>query len=97
MRAYQAASEARLRDTANALALALDSEFETLGAAAAALAASPALRLARDEEVPALPAWAAEVGRALGGARVMVNDAAPGHRQLLNTGLPEGAPLPRPS
>ena len=95
--AYRTAFEARLRDTAGALALALDSEFQTFEAAAVALASSPALRLARDEEVPALRAWAAELGRALGGARVVVNDAAPGQRQLLNTGLPEGAPMPPPS
>ncbi len=95
--AYRTAFEARLRDTAAALALALDSEFETLEAAAVALASSPALRHAPDHEVPALRAWAAEIGQALGGARVVVNDAARGHRQLLNTGLPEGAPMPPPS
>lgn len=95
--AYQNAFEIRLRDTARALALALDSEFGTLQAAAQALASSPALRLARDDEVQALRVWATEIGQALGGVRVIINDAAPGHRQLLNTAMPENAVLPLPS
>ena len=97
VRAYQSAFEARLSDTARALALALDSEIQTLEAGAKALASSPALRLASDDQVPALHEWATEIGRSVGAVRVIVNDAAPGHRQLLNTGIPQGAPLPPPS
>lgn len=97
VRAYQGAFEARLRDTARALALALDSEIQTLEAGAKALASSPALRLASDDQVLALHEWASELGRSVGALRVIVNDAAPGHRQLLNTGVPVGALLPPPS
>ena len=65
--------------------------------AALALASSPTLRLTRDEEMVALRPWAAELAEALGGVRIVVNNAAPGYRQLLNTALAEDAPLPSPS
>ncbi|WP_222440887.1 PAS domain S-box protein, partial [Siccirubricoccus deserti] len=41
--------------------------------------------------------WAAEIAQGLGGARVVVKDAAPGHRQLLDTGLSKAALVPSPS
>ncbi|WP_043341973.1 PAS domain S-box protein [Belnapia moabensis] len=90
---YSRSFEARLQDTARALALYLDGEIEHQVAAVVALAASPTLE--RDD-LAAFGPWARRVGEALGGW-VIVNDAAPGHRQLLNTNLPEGALLPPPS
>ncbi|MBL6455589.1 PAS domain-containing protein [Belnapia sp. T6] len=93
--AYRGALDARLVDTSRALALALDSELEILGAAAIALAASPTLREAPDEALPELHGWATAIGEALGAVRVVVADAGPGHPQLLNTLLPPGAPLPQ--
>jgi hypothetical protein len=95
--AYRASFEARLLDTARALALAVDGEFQTLEAAATAIAILPALRDAPDDAVPALRAWATELGTSVGALRVVINDAAPGHRQILNTGVAEGIPLPPPS
>lgn len=96
-RAYQGAAEGGLRDTARALALALDNEVATFQAAAIALASSPALRLAHVDDVPALRAWATEISQSLGSSAVIVNSAAPGHQQLLNTAVPEAAALPPPS
>jgi PAS domain S-box-containing protein len=97
VRAYQGAAEGRLLDTARALALALNSEFETYRAAAIALASSPSVRLAPDEGVAALRPWASALAEGLGGARIVINDAAPGYRQLLNTRRPEDAPPPPPA
>jgi PAS domain S-box-containing protein len=90
---YSRSFEARLQDTARALALYLDREIEHQVGAVAALAASPTM--AR-EDLAAFGPWARRVSEALGGW-VIVNDAAPGHRQLLNTNLPEDVPLPPPS
>jgi PAS domain S-box-containing protein len=95
--AYRASFEARLLDTARALALAVDGELQTLEAAAVAIATLPALRDARDEDVPALRSWATYVGNSVGALRVVINDAAPGHLQLLNTGVAPGTPPPPPS
>ncbi|WP_222440897.1 hypothetical protein, partial [Siccirubricoccus deserti] len=95
--AYRQAFEARLLDTARALSLAISSEFDTLGTAALALASAPSLRDAADSEIPAMRTWAAEIAQGLGGARVVVKDAAPGHRQLLDTGLSKAALVPSPS
>ena len=90
---YSRSFEARLQDTARALALYLDGEIKHQIAAVAALAASPSLK---HGDLAAFGPWARRVGEALGGW-VVVNDAAPGHRQLLNTNLPPGASLPPPS
>ncbi|MGK7867423.1 PAS domain S-box protein [Falsiroseomonas sp. E2-1-a20] len=90
---YRHAFEARLQDTARALALFIDSELESSLTAVAALASSPLLD--RDD-LEDFAAWAHAIGQRQGGW-VVVNEAAPGHRQLLNTTLPAGAPLPPPS
>ncbi|MBL6457275.1 hypothetical protein JMJ55_18220 [Belnapia sp. T6] len=90
---YRAASEARLEDTARAMALFLDSEVETRLAAASALASSPLLE---HDDLGEFASWARAVSEAVGGW-VVLNEAAPGHRQLVNTALREGAPLPPPS
>jgi PAS domain S-box-containing protein len=90
---YRDAFEHRLLDTARALALAVDREIVAATEVAAALASSPLL--ARGE-LPAWRAWASEVSARLGGW-VVVNEAAPGYQQVLNTRMPEGAPLPPPS
>ncbi|MBL6080084.1 PAS domain S-box protein [Belnapia sp. T18] len=90
---YRHAFEARLQDTAQALALYLDSELRVQLAAVSALASSPLLEL---DDLSAFGDWAGKVSGSVGGW-VVVNDAAPGHRQLLNTALPAGAPLPPPS
>ena len=89
---YRSAFEERLSDTTRALALALDSEFEVFETAATALATSPLLR--RDD-LGAFRAWATAATAHLGGW-VIVNDAGPGHRQLLNTIVPENTLLPEP-
>ncbi|TDH58413.1 PAS domain S-box protein [Dankookia rubra] len=90
---YRRTFEARLQDTARAMALFLDSEVQTHLATVVALASSPLLE--RDD-LAAFDAWARSVGQSVG-SWVVLNDAAPGHRQLLNTALPEGEPLPPPS
>ncbi|WP_043334490.1 PAS domain S-box protein [Belnapia moabensis] len=89
---YRAASEARLNDTARALALAVDGELEIFQTAVLALASSPLLRL---EDIRPFRAWAVTATTRLGGA-VAVHEAAPGYPQLLNTLHPEGA-APRPA
>jgi PAS domain S-box-containing protein len=90
---YRHAFEARLQDTARAMALFLDSEVQTHLATVVALASSPLLE--RDD-LSAFEAWARSVGQSVG-SWVVLNDAAPGHRQLLNTAQSEGEPLPPPS
>ncbi|MDO9712216.1 PAS domain S-box protein [Paracraurococcus lichenis] len=90
---YRQSFEARLQDTVRALALFLDAEVDAHLSTVAALASSPLLE--RDD-LAAFDTWARQVGKSVGGW-VVVNDAAPGHQQLLNTGLPEGAPMPPPS
>lgn len=92
-RSYRFSFETRLQDTTRALALFVDSELETRLTTALALAASP---LAGESDLTAFSAWARILVREIGGF-VVINEAAPGHRQLLNTALPEGAPLPPPS
>jgi PAS domain S-box-containing protein len=84
---YRTASEERLGDTARALALAVDGEFEILQTAVLALASSPLLQL---EDIRAFRAWAITATTRLGGA-VVVHEASPGLPQLLNTMQPEGA------
>ncbi len=90
---YRAAFEARLQDTARALGLYLDGEIESRLNAVASMAASPLLE---GDDLTAFRRWAQRTGEALDGW-VVVNDAAPGHQQILNTALPEGAALPPPS
>ncbi|CAA9224601.1 MAG: Chemotaxis protein methyltransferase CheR [uncultured Craurococcus sp.] len=85
---YRSASEERLGDTARALALAVDGEFEVFQTAALALATSPLLRL---EDIRPFRAWAIAATTRLGGA-VVVHEATPGFPQLLNTLRPEGLP-----
>jgi PAS domain S-box-containing protein len=90
---YRRSFEAWLTDTSQALAMFLDSEIRTHLAAVTALAASPLLE--RDD-LAAFDTWAREVSASTGGW-VVVNDAAPGHQQQLNTALPAGAAMPPPS
>jgi PAS domain S-box-containing protein len=90
---YRHAFEARLQDTARALALFIDSELESSLTAVSALASSPLLE--RDD-LETFAGWARLIGQRQGGW-VVVNEAEPGHRQVLNTNLPPGAPLPPPS
>lgn len=90
---YRQSFEARLMDTARSLALYLDSEIEAHVAAAAALASSPLLD---GDDLRPFRDWAGGVGRTMG-SWVAVNATEPGYRQVVNTGLPEGAPLPPPS
>lgn len=90
---YRQSFEARLMDTARSLALYLDSEIEAHVAAAAALASSPLLD---GDDLRPFRDWAGGVGRTMG-SWVAVNTTEPGYRQVVNTGLPEGAPMPPPS
>jgi hypothetical protein len=91
---YRAASEERLGDTARALALAVDGEFEVFQTAVLALASSPLLRI---EDIRPFRAWAVAATTRLGGV-VEVHEAAPGYPQLLNTMRPDDtAPGPAPS
>ncbi|MBL6080205.1 PAS domain S-box protein [Belnapia sp. T18] len=84
---YRAASEERLKDTARALALAVDGELEIFQTAVLALASSPLLRL---EDTRAFRIWAVAATTRLGGA-VVVHEAVPGYPQRLNTMRPEDA------
>ncbi|GGG45231.1 hypothetical protein GCM10010964_35790 [Caldovatus sediminis] len=91
---YRAASEARLRDTARALALAVDEEIARAEAAAIALAASPDLDpggdLRRFDERARLVAESI-------GAAVFVAGPGPDHPRVVDTRLPAGAaPMPDP-
>jgi PAS domain S-box-containing protein len=90
---YRGAYEARLTDTVRALALGVDGEIEAMEVAATAIATSPVLR---GGDLDALRPWAEEVATHLR-ARVVINEASPGHRQLLNTAIPAGRPLPPPA
>ncbi len=85
---YRAASEERLSDTARALALAVDGEFETFQTAVLALASSPLLRL---EDTRPFRAWAVTATTRLGGA-VVVHGVTPGYPQMLNTMRPDDTP-----
>ncbi|MGK7862327.1 HWE histidine kinase domain-containing protein [Falsiroseomonas sp. E2-1-a4] len=87
--AYRDAFEARLRDTARALALAADREIGTHMAAITALAASSAL----DGDNPQIAAFEREARRAAAGlgTSLILLDAT-SLRQLINTALPVGAP-----
>jgi PAS domain S-box-containing protein len=86
---YDAAARARLEATARNVALALDKALETRIAALTALASSPLLD---EPELTAFDAQAREVAQALG-SRIVLLDAD--LQQLVNTGLPENAALPR--
>ncbi|MDB5373836.1 MAG: domain S-box protein [Belnapia sp.] len=73
--AYQDSFAGRLRDTARALALALDSEFEALQAAALAVASAPAVQDQRDD--PTIEAWLAGLGKALGNVAIAIVPGPP--------------------
>jgi PAS domain S-box-containing protein len=90
---YRRSFEARLQDTAQALALFLDSEIRTHLAAVSSLASSPLLE--RDD-LAAFEIWARRISDSVSGW-VVVNDAARGHQQQVNTALAPGAPMPPPS
>ncbi|RYJ03744.1 MAG: PAS domain S-box protein [Acetobacteraceae bacterium] len=68
--AYQGAFAGRLRDTARALSLALDAEFEILQAAAMAVASAPAVQDQRDDAM--VRAWLDGLGKALDDARIAI-------------------------
>ncbi|WP_169517013.1 PAS domain-containing protein [Azohydromonas australica] len=88
VRTGQAAAQARLEDTAAALALAVDREIGGYWSAATVLAASRSL----DGPVPDLAAFEMEARRAahaLGTPLVLVEGAT--MRQLVNTALPSNA------
>ncbi|MGG5811860.1 PAS domain S-box protein [Falsiroseomonas sp. CW058] len=88
----QAAAEARLRDTAGALALAVDREIAAQVAALTGLATSPAFGPdpARPD-LPALDSHARRVAAALGThLSVLRRDGT----RVQSTALPPGAPLP---
>jgi PAS domain S-box-containing protein len=90
VRAGQAAAEARLADTAAALALAVDREVGGYRSAATALATSRSL----DGPVPDLAGFETEarrVAHALGISLVLMDSAS--MRHLVNTALPPGAPV----
>ncbi|WP_439598843.1 PAS domain S-box protein [Falsiroseomonas sp.] len=93
---YRHSFEARLQDTAGALALFVGSALEGQVATATALAASPTL--GRDD-LEGFLAWARQVGATAGGW-VVVHDAAAGYRQQASTALHRTAlagPLAGPS
>jgi PAS domain S-box-containing protein len=90
---YRLSFEARLQDTARALALYIDTDIKNRIRVATALATSPLLE---QDDLSAFAAWARAIGEEAGGW-VIVNDAAPGHRQILNTTVLPEAPLPLPS
>jgi PAS domain S-box-containing protein len=90
VRASQAAAQARLADTAAALALAVDREIAGYRSAATALAASRSL----DGPVPDLAGFEIEahrVAQALGTSLLLIDAEA--MRQLVNTARPPGAPV----
>jgi PAS domain S-box-containing protein len=89
---YRVAFEDHLADRARTLATALDRELEALRTAVALMAASPSLR---EGDFAAFRPWAETAAAKLGG-RVILNEARPPHRQVLNTAVPPGRPLPTP-
>jgi PAS domain S-box-containing protein len=89
---YRTAFRNRLADTVRALASTVENEFEILEATAATLASSSALP--RRDMADFRPQALAAAARLE--ARVVVNEASPGFRQLINTAIAEGVPLPPP-
>src|SRR5215207_3342249 len=85
---YRAAFEARLSDTAQALALALDREVQAHIAALTTLAASPRLD---EPDLAAFHAHARGAAEALGTPVVVIGADL---QQRLHTERPPGAPLP---
>ena len=91
---YQGALTARLRDTARALSLALESELKAMQSAALAIASAPAAQQPHDDAAREL--WLAELGRMLGDARIAIHAAATAPddeggalvRRVLETGQP---------
>ncbi len=88
VRAGQAAAEARLADTAAALALAVDREIAGYRSAASALATSRSLD-GPQADLAAFDAQARRVADALGTSMLLVEAAT--MRQVVNTALPQGA------
>lgn len=88
---YRTAAEGRLRDTAHALALALDSEIDSVTTALVTLAESPDLRPSGD--LAAFEVQARAVGRALG-TGVLARGPAPGFPTFINTFVPPGGAIP---
>lgn len=92
--AHQGAFAGRLRDTARALSLAPDAEFEILQATAMAVATAPAVQGHGDDAM--VRAWLDQLGKALDDARIAIiaeRDApadASGAlvRQVIGTGKP---------
>ncbi|GGG28338.1 hypothetical protein GCM10010964_15310 [Caldovatus sediminis] len=87
---YRVAFEERLSGTARALAAAADAEIGAVITAAATLAASPLLDT--EQGLSAFDVQARPVGAAFGTWVVVVRTAD--MRQIVNTRLPPGAPLP---
>ncbi|HYF08580.1 MAG TPA: hypothetical protein VD970_13225, partial [Acetobacteraceae bacterium] len=90
---YRAAYEARLRDTARALASAVQSEIEVVQAALIALAASPLLdEGATAEELSTFHARARDVADVFG-AWIVLRGPAPAFEAELHTRVPFGTPV----
>ncbi len=93
LESYRAAAEARLLDTARALALAMDRQIETYLGALASLAAAPAF----DSSPPDLAA-AERQARAVAlnlQTSILLRGPGPDFTQLFNTRLPPGEPPPQ--
>ncbi|KAA2211429.1 sensor histidine kinase [Teichococcus oryzae] len=84
------AFQVQLRDTARALATAADREFEARIAALTTLAESPLL----DAPLADLSAFHPHAQRAAAALGTPIVIIGPDNRQLLNTSLPPGTPLP---
>ena len=92
--AYQGAFTGRLRDTARALSLALDAEFDALQATAMAVASAPAVQEQRDDAM--VRAWLEGLGKALDDASITILTAAEAPadaggalaRQIIGSGKP---------
>jgi len=92
--AYRAAFEARLQDTAHALALAVDREIGAYRAVMQALAASPLL----DGPAPDLAGFEETARRASSALGTSIALMEPGsRRQIINTALPPGEAPSRPA
>jgi len=88
---YRTADEARLRDTARALAAAVDAQLGSYVVALETLATSPLFDGALDADV--FDERVRPVGERLGGWIVLF-DEPPGYQMLANTRRQPGAPLP---
>ncbi len=91
---YRQAFEAGLSDTARALSLALDSEIDRLGAALAALLTSPDLAHRDGDGQGGLEAFHTQARAVAGQLGTSFALLAADGRQVVNTAVPYGAPLP---